>query len=97
MLRKSPSERLGSGAEDVAEIKRQPFFEQIDWEKLETKKIPPPWKPSVTSSTDLNQIPKEFIDAGVSPSVHEPYIGSITNKGSSFPGFTYVHDTDLNS
>ncbi|UJR16199.1 hypothetical protein I4U23_003109 [Adineta vaga] len=97
LLRKSPSERLGSGPEDVAEIKRQPFFDQIDWEKLEVKKIPPPWKPSVTSSTDLNQIPKEFIDSGVSPSVHEAYVGSVTNKGSSFPGFTYVHDTDLNT
>jgi hypothetical protein len=97
LLRKSPSERLGSGPEDVAEIKRQPFFDQIDWDKLEARKIPPPWKPSVNSPTDLNQIPKEFIDAGVSPSVNEQYIGSITNKGSSFPGFTYVHDADLNS
>jgi serine/threonine protein kinase len=97
LLRKSPTERLGSGPEDVAEIKRHPFFDQIEWEKLEARKIPPPWKPPVTSATDLNQIPKEFIDAGVSPSVNEQYVGSITNKGSSFPGFTYVHDADLNS
>ncbi|CAF1553285.1 unnamed protein product [Adineta ricciae] len=97
LLRKSPSERLGSGSEDVTEIKRQPFFDQIDWEKLEAKKIPPPWKPSVTSPTDLNQIPREFIDSGVSPSVHEAYVGSVTQNGSSFPGFTYVHDADLNS
>ncbi|CAM2700307.1 unnamed protein product [Rotaria socialis] len=97
LLKKSPNERLGSGSEDVADIKRQPFFEQIDWEKLEAKKIAPPWKPPVTSSTDLNQIPKEFIDAGVSPGVNDQYIGSVTHKGSSFPGFTYVHDADLNS
>lgn len=51
----------------------------------------------MTSSTDLNQIPKEFTDSGVSPSVHEPYVGSKTDNGSSFPGFTYVHDADLNS
>lgn len=81
----------------MAEIKRQPFFEQIDWEKLELKKIAPPWKPPVTSSTDLNQIPREFIDSGVSPSVRENYVGSVTNNGSSFPGFTYVHDADLTS
>ncbi|CAF5148048.1 unnamed protein product, partial [Rotaria sp. Silwood1] len=29
----------------LAEIKCQPFFDQIDWEKLEARKIPPPWKP----------------------------------------------------
>ncbi|CAF3645275.1 unnamed protein product [Rotaria sordida] len=97
LLRKSPNERLGSGPEDVAEIKRHPFFEQIDWEKLEARKIPPPWKPSVSGPTDLTQIPKEFIDAGVSPGVTDQYMGSVTNKGSSFPGFTYIHDTDLNS
>ncbi|CAF1598201.1 unnamed protein product, partial [Didymodactylos carnosus] len=47
LLRKNPAERLGSGPDDVGEIKRQPFFDQIDWEKLELRKIQPPWKPPV--------------------------------------------------
>jgi hypothetical protein len=33
---------LGHGTEDVIEIKRQPFFDQIDWEKLDARQIPPP-------------------------------------------------------
>ena len=96
-MKKAPTERLGSGPEDVAEIKVHPFFDQIDWEKLEARKILPPWKPSVTSPTDLNQIPKEFIQEAVSPSLQEQYIGSVTNKDPLFNGFTYVHDTDLNT
>jgi serum/glucocorticoid-regulated kinase 3 len=96
LLRKSPSERLGSGPEDVADIKRQPFFDQIDWEKLEARKIPPPWKPSVSGPTDLGQVDKVFTQETISPSVQEHYMGSVTNKDPLFNGFTYVHEAHLN-
>jgi len=33
LLNRNPDERLGSGADDVEEIKRQPFFKNMDWEK----------------------------------------------------------------
>ncbi|CAF1042341.1 unnamed protein product [Rotaria sordida] len=95
LLRKLPSERLGSGPEDVDEIKRQPFFDPIDWEKLEARKIPPPWKPSVSGPADLAQVDKVFTQEIVSPSVHEPFIGSVTNKDPLFNGFTYVHEAHL--
>jgi len=97
LLRKVPTERLGSGPEDVADIKRQPFFDQIDWEKLEARKIPPPWKPPVSGPTDLTQVDKVFIQEAVSPSVQEQYIGSVTNKDPMFNGFTYVGEAHLNS
>jgi hypothetical protein len=96
LLRKLPSERLGSGPEDVADIKRQPFFDQIDWEKLEARKIPPPWKPSVSGPTDLGQVDKVFTQETISPSVQEHYMGSVTNKDPLFNGFTYVNEAHLN-
>ncbi|CAF1270132.1 unnamed protein product [Adineta steineri] len=96
LLRKVPGERLGSGAEDVADIKRQPFFDQIDWEKLEARKIAPPWKPSVSGPTDLGQVDKVFTQETISPSVQEHYLGSVTNKDPLFNGFTYVHEAHLN-
>lgn len=95
LLRKVPSERLGSGAEDVAEIKRQPFFDQIDWEKLEARKIPPPWKPSVSGPGDVTQVDKVFTQETISPSVQEHYLGSVTNKDPLFNGFTYVNEAHL--
>lgn len=97
MLRKIPSERLGSGPEDVVEIKRQPFFDQIDWEKLEARKITPPWKPDVKDPTSVQAISKEFIDEPVSLSLREPFIGSVTNRDPLFNGFTYVNNAPLNN
>ena len=96
-MRKLPNERLGSGAEDVNDIRRQPFFDQIDWEKLEARKIPPPWKPPVSGPTDLGQVDKVFIQEAVSPSVQEQFIGSVRNQDPLFVGFTYVRDANLNS
>jgi len=96
LLKKIPAERLGSGPEDVADIKRQPFFDPIDWEKLEARKIPPPWKPSVSGPTDLGQVDKVFTDELISPSVQDHYCGSVTNKDPLFNGFTYVHEAHLN-
>jgi serine/threonine protein kinase len=96
LLRKTPTERLGSGPEDVNEIKRQPFFDAIDWEKLEARKIPPPWKPPVSGPAGLDQVDTVFTQETISPSVQEQYIGSVTNKDPNFMGFTYVNDAHLN-
>lgn len=97
MLRKIPSERLGNGPEDVADIRRQPFFDQINWERLEARKVTPPWKPNIKDPTSVEAISSEFIDEPVSLSLHEPVMGSLTNKDPMFKDFTYVHDRILNS
>ena len=91
-----PNERLGSGSEDVLEIKRQSFFDQIDWEKLEARKVTPPWKPDVKGATSVAAIAREFVDEPVSLSLLEPYIGSGPNKDPLFQNFTYVNDTAMN-
>jgi len=97
LSRKIPSERLGSGPEDVAEIKCQPFFDSIDWEKLEAKKIPPPWKPSVRDPRDFSQVDKMFTDKDISSSVQGEYIGNAANQDPPYPDFTYVNDLRLNT
>ncbi|CAF0921870.1 unnamed protein product [Rotaria sordida] len=97
LLRKTPGERLGSGPQDVADIKRQSFFDQIDWEKLEARKSSPPWKPSVSDPADISLVDKMFIQKEIPSSVGEHYIGSVTNKDPLFNGFTYAPDTHLNN
>jgi serine/threonine protein kinase len=37
LLKKDPAERLGSGETDAEEIKFHPWFECIDWKKIENK------------------------------------------------------------
>ena len=43
-LVKDPAKRLHK----LEEIKKQPFFSEIDWEKMEKKQIEVPWKPDIT-------------------------------------------------
>ncbi len=81
----------------MIEIKRQPFFEQIDWEKLEARKIPPAWKPSVSGPTDLRYIDKTFTDDKVSSSLQKSSLDGVTNKDPLFDKFTYLGDPYLNS
>ncbi len=34
MLNRNPNKRLGAGPSDAEEIKKHPFFDSIDWEKV---------------------------------------------------------------
>ncbi|KAF9121923.1 hypothetical protein BGW39_010156 [Mortierella sp. 14UC] len=56
-LDKNPKTRLGSGpsgAEAVAQIKAHPFFKGIDFERLKTRDVTPPFQPHVGVMGDLD-------------------------------------------
>lgn len=65
LLIKDPLKRLGGGPEDAKEIMVHPFFSSISWRDLEQKKIPPPFKPQVTSDTDTRYFDSEFTGESV--------------------------------
>ena len=45
-LNKNPADRLGCNREGgFMEIMAHPFFKTIEWELLEQKQIPPPYRP----------------------------------------------------
>lgn len=46
LFKRNPTNRLG--ATGVAEIKQHPFFATIDWDRLLSKQIQPPFRPAVT-------------------------------------------------
>lgn len=47
LLVKDPRKRLGGGEGDAKELKRHPFFRNLDWNKLVRKEIPAPFKPVI--------------------------------------------------
>jgi len=60
LLARDPRERLGS-ITDAGEIKAHPFFEQIDWDALFLKQIPPPFNPCPNDEIeDSANFGKEF-------------------------------------
>lgn len=54
LLTKKPKDRLGFNGVD--EIKHHPFFDSIDWEKLEKKQVEPPFRPRITGDLDVGNI-----------------------------------------
>jgi serine/threonine protein kinase len=58
LLEKDASIRLG--AKGVNEIKMHPFFQGLNWEMVEQRKMPPAIKPIVQNKLDLNNFAPEF-------------------------------------
>jgi len=88
LLKKNPSDRLGSGPDDSAPIKGHLFFRHINWDDLLNKKIEPPIKIGVTSAYDVSLFDTKFTkqtpcDSPVDMAVFSPSI-------NIFDGFTYV-------
>jgi hypothetical protein len=52
LLCRNPSQRLG--ANGIHEIKSHPFFEDVEWDKMLQKTIPPPFKPQLSDNPNEN-------------------------------------------
>ncbi|KAG7480547.1 hypothetical protein MATL_G00057360 [Megalops atlanticus] len=60
LLRKNPERRLGAGEEDAGEVKKQKFYQGIDWEALLAKKVKPPFLPTIKEKVDVSNFDEEF-------------------------------------
>ncbi|XP_041419726.1 protein kinase C delta type-like [Xenopus laevis] len=64
LLKKKPHKRLGINGS----IRHHPFYASIDWEELESMRIPPPFQPEPESSEDLNKVTLSFMEVLQNPS-----------------------------
>lgn len=65
LLRVDPSERLGFGDADAAEIKSHPFFSEINWDSILEKKVEPKFIPNIKDNLDLEYFDKAFTEESV--------------------------------
>ncbi|XP_024864237.1 serine/threonine-protein kinase N2 [Kryptolebias marmoratus] len=60
LLKRNPLKRLGAGERDANEVKGEKFYETIDWEALMSKKLKPPFLPSIKELTDVSNFDSDF-------------------------------------
>lgn len=105
LLNRNAKHRLGAN-DDAEELKRHPFFNDIDWEALSNKVITPPFKPSLKSETDVSYFDPEFTNAlNNSGSLNERAAALARGFATSTPlspsvqanfqGFTFVDESAL--
>lgn len=105
LLNRNPKHRLGA-TDDAEELKRHPFFNDIDWNLLSKKLITPPFKPKLKSETDVSYFDPEFTTAlDQNGSLNERaaalargYAASTPLSPSvqaNFQGFTFVDESAL--
>ncbi|KAG2941066.1 hypothetical protein PC117_g10342 [Phytophthora cactorum] len=92
LLERNVSKRLGGGkssmfvVKGVQALKRHPFFKSVDWEKMETLRVPPPMVPSVSDEADTSNFDKKFTDMSASDLLCDPVIEEDNNL---FRGFSF--------
>ncbi|PFH53390.1 hypothetical protein AMATHDRAFT_55336 [Amanita thiersii Skay4041] len=88
LLTRDPNRRLGSGKEDAEEIKRQPFFKDVNWDDVLNKRIPPPYFPTINGSADTSNFDEEFTRE--QPTL-TPVHGQLSSRDQAeFNGFSWV-------
>lgn len=87
LFKRNPANRLGAGTEGVEELKRHPFFSSIDWNKLYSKEIEPPFKPAVSKADDTFYFDQEFTTRTPRDS---PGVPPSANAHQMFKGFSFV-------
>ncbi|KAF8791393.1 putative protein kinase C delta type like protein [Argiope bruennichi] len=90
LLLKSPVKRLGMPSNPTGDIKDHPFFSTINWDKLERKEIPAPFKPTVSSEYDTRNFDSYYTtdSASLSP-VDDQILESMDQE--QFQGFSYTN------
>ncbi|OWR42784.1 ribosomal protein S6 kinase alpha-5 [Danaus plexippus plexippus] len=60
LLVKDPRRRLGGGDDDAEELKRHPFFQDLDWEAVSRREVAAPFVPQLSHAADTCNFADEF-------------------------------------
>ncbi|KAH7926459.1 kinase-like protein [Leucogyrophana mollusca] len=88
LLTRDPTRRLGSTKADAEEIKRHPFFKDVNFDDVLNKRIPPPYFPTINGSADTSNFDEEFTKE--QPTL-TPVHGQLSARDQQeFGGFSWV-------
>ncbi|KAF8563111.1 hypothetical protein P879_11860 [Paragonimus westermani] len=81
--------RLGSGPADAEAIKSHLFFRSTNWDRVLKRQVEPPFRPTLSSDTDVSLFDPKFTQENP---VESPDEGLPISDGVNdvFQGFTYV-------
>ncbi|XP_063242444.1 ribosomal protein S6 kinase beta-1 [Bacillus rossius redtenbacheri] len=88
LLKRQVSQRLGSSPGDGEAVRVHPFFRHINWGDVVSRKLEPPFKPSLSSEDDVSQFDTKFTKQTPIDSPDESSLSESANL--VFQGFTYV-------
>ncbi|KAG4304374.1 hypothetical protein PORY_002084 [Pneumocystis oryctolagi] len=97
LLIRNPKLRLGA-IRDTLELREHCFFHDIDWDALLKKKIPPPFKPTISGEHDVSNFDLEFTSVPIQKlgsNIHSSTPLSSTMQ-ANFKGFTFVDESSFN-
>ena len=92
LLNKVPEKRIGSGKEGAENIKKHPFFSDIDWNKALNKELRPPFIPKIENETDIKYFEKSLVESPVfsDSSLQLIYNTEENEDEDDYDGFTFV-------
>uniref|UniRef100_A0A3Q2YDL6 protein kinase C n=1 Tax=Hippocampus comes TaxID=109280 RepID=A0A3Q2YDL6_HIPCM len=92
LLRRSPERRLGAGERDAEEVKKHLFFRNMDWNGLLSKKVKPPFVPTIQGANDVSNFDDEFTsEAPILTPPREPRVLN-SDEQNMFSDFDYIAD-----
>eukprot|EP00057_Strongylocentrotus_purpuratus_P029942 XP_780275.2 PREDICTED: protein kinase C iota type isoform X4 [Strongylocentrotus purpuratus] len=90
-LNKNPIERLGCHPQTgFGDITGHPFFKTIDWDRIESRQVTPPYKPHLQSDRDLEHFDPQFTEEPIQLTPDDPGVLSQIDQGE-FEGFEYIN------
>lgn len=95
LLKRHPQARLGSGNDGTRPIKTHSFFRAVKWDDLYSKKVEPPFKPSIAGEDDVSQFDSKFTKQTPIDSPVDSMLSESADK--IFQGFTYIAPSVMDS
>jgi len=90
LLEKNPAKRLGVSESVHGDVRTQPFFKPIDFNRLERRQVIPPYKPKLKNPMDVSYFDTAFTDEPVKLTpVDKEFLDNLNQ--AQFKGFSYTN------